>query len=543
MTQYCVPRPTQFFFYFCNMSITLESIPQSPNFLGNKPEFRLRCANASGGTTARFGILLTNLFPVGKAITVTIGQQQLRFAKTSFVLDVNYGWVTTSELRDAIANNYYLADLITVEDAPASDTSASFYIVGRSVGQLGLAVTADTSTGISISGQDGTDPAAPLNYSAVVRFETSQGDTPWVRLSPSAGLVSISAEMLRSMVPAPTLPPVSEVLEPQPLPDLISARLRYAEAFGSSPLVQKLRTTPSVQFFPGALTEPFSEQLLPDWFDENPAIPLASDSHFVLRVIGEDSGASFSLPRQARRHLNLFSLNTAEDRTATYQVQMAVSAHLSSDERQTTTHTFTLANGVLYRLPISPAILGIAPDVRCYDLSLYNPNGTLAFSQTYFLNSRPTANHFLLQDRYGLLSAFTSVKVVRSASFEADQVSVNGRLLSDIAARTEAFSATLPPLSRSEASRLALAIGGQYAYILSNDQWQRIVIEPTSVVYRDADTNIYNVTFNFAFAKNQVSNIASVNTSQFSPAVVDNAILTDDGRVLTTEALEVLQYV
>ena len=519
------------------MSISVDSIPFSPSFLGGKPEFRLQCSSAVGGAVARFGVLVRSSFPSGKSLVISYANRSIHFTKADFVLEPGTSWDSLSALRDAIANNFYLADDFTVETPSSSDTSASFYLVARAVGATGLTLSSDAPSGVSFTGADGTDPTILPNYAAVCRFETSRGNTAWFRLHPVDGIASVQASMVGSLLGAPSLPPVVGSFQPMPVSDIISARLRYAESYGSVPQVQRLFATDYVSFFPGTLIAPYDAGSLPDWFDMNPSIPLSHPTQFVARVIGEDSGLQLPLFRNQKQFIHIYALNTASDAPASYRIHIDVTFFYADGTEAPNRYSFLLNNGALYRLDVSPELLAVPSDVVAYSVNILNPNDTAAFSRRYILRpALPHIHHFLLTNRYGLIESFALQGVNRAASFDGEQMSIDGSFLFDISNRSETFTAMSTLLSHSQAQRLAQSLSGKYSYYLVAGRYQRIAIHPDSFNYYAEDQNLVRLAFDFTFVANQPANIPSINTSPFSPALIDGALLTADGYLLLTEA-------
>ena len=209
----------------------------------------------------------------------------------------------------------------------------------------------------------------------------------------------------------------------------------------------------------------------------------------------------------------------------------------NTDQLLPQTDRIHLANGTLYRLPVGPdVILPLLPDSSLsplyYSIHLFHPDGTCAFRRSY----HPVPSHFfrhtlLLQNKYGLLSAFSPMSVAAATVVEGDKYRLQHRLGFSISSASQLFTATSQMLRRSEAAALSASLAAPHAFARVGSQWLPIAIVPDSFTAFDESQDLVQLSFSFYFVLDQLDNLAVPLSDNISHAI----LLTEDGFALTQE--------
>ena len=526
------------------MSVTLTSQPAPLSFVRNHNAFRFAVsAAASQGSTARYSLFVSSSFPSGGTVTISLNGRSLTFTRRDVIISPSpFAWTSVDELRQLLASNFYLADLFSVADPDPSDSDSSFYLVARQPGLIQLSFSSSASRTFFrlVQADPGADPQTLPNYSILARFLVDGFQpTPWLSFFPSGGSLSIPTDILAGFFPAPDLPaPGSDFALQLLSASILSYRLQWCESYGDSPLARLVSTSPSLLALPGELAQASADSNLPDWNDLDPSRPISSNGRFWLRVIGEDTRSSLDIPLHSPHFLYLFALDSAQPASASLSVNPQVRFSLSDGSSLSLNlPALSLANGALYRLPVGPdVILPLLPDSSpsplYYSIHLFHPNGTCAFRRSY----HPVPSHFfrhtlLLQNKYGLLSAFSPMSVAAATVVEGDKYRLQHRLGFSISSASQLFTATSQMLRRSEAAALSASLAAPHAFARVGSQWLPIAIVPDSFTAFDESQDLVQLSFSFYFVLNQLDNLAVPLSDNTSHAI----LLTEDGFALTQE--------
>lgn len=535
------------------MSVTLISSPFLWSWARNRNAFRFLCSTAlSVGSPCHAAWLfkpITSLRVDSLSFVVAIDGRLLPFSG-ALQEGGAYSFTSALDLVQKIASNYYISQLFSVNFTLRDDQSVAVDFNALAPGSHSLDLYYRSSDGSRLSDSSllssghnfpGSDPASLPNYSLAVALDVtvnncnllSSHSTEWMYFYPNSdGYLEVPLDMLASYIPQPDIPAPDEPLSLTILTNLFfKYRLRYAECWGDTPLLQSVTTSPWLYAIAGQVSDYYHRLNLPDWADAFPSSQLSTVSGTnatCFRVIGEDTGLTLDIHASQPEFLTIFYFNASEAIGSTVSLRLRIVKTAPDGTSTTSLSVFTVANGNFYRLSVGPVALS-ATTSAYYSLTLFPASSTPQFSRTYrIIPDFYRLHHFLLQNQWGVLSSFVAASLSAASVSEGDSVTIRRNHYIALSDRYQTFTASSAALRPVEARRLARSLASAYHYYFSAGAWQRIAIEPTSVTFLSDDEDLLVVQFSFRFVQNQADNLPSNSVRSSSNTVTVDISHTDD---------------
>lgn len=536
------------------MSVTLISSPFPWSWARNRNFFRFLCSSSlSVGTSSNSAWLLDPIFSLRidhLRFVVLIDEHRYTF---SGVLLGGGAWTFTSlsDLVDKLSTNYYISQLFTITYTVRNDQSIAVAFNAVAPGCHTVDLFYESTDGTRLSNDEagihpghntpGTDPTSRSNYSLAVALDVlsnncnsvSSHSTGWMFFQPDPdGYLDVPLDMLASFIPQPDIPAAAEPLGLSLLTNLfLKYRIRYAECWGDTPLIQSVATSPWFYAIAGEVSDYYHRLNLPDWLDHFPSDQLSTvggTNVTCFRVIGEDDNLSIDVHASQPEFLTIFYLNASEAINSSVSLRLRVVKTAPDGTSTTSWSVFTVRNGNFYRLSVGPAALS-ATTSAYYSVTLFPSGNTPQFSRTYRLIPDFYSQHlFLLQNQWGILSSFVAASMAAAAVAEGESLHIRHRHYVSVSDRYQSFTATSAALRPVEARRLARSLASAYHYYFNAGAWQRIAIEPASVTFRNDEEDLVTLQFSFRFVENQTDNLPSNSVRSNSNTVTVDIDHTDD---------------
>ena len=513
------------------MSVTLISSPFRWSWARNRNFFRFRCSyDTSIGSYANSAWLFR---PLDNKVTTLrfvalIDERRYTFFGSS---DDDGAWSFTSlsDLLSKLASNYYISQLFTLSYTLNDDQSVALAVNALSPGSHSFVLFFESADGSRISdtslllpghNHPGTDPTRRTNYSLAVALDVLSNNcnnvashsTGWMFFQPDPdGYLDVPLDMLASFIPQPDIPAAAEPLGLTLLTNLfLKYRIRYAECWGDTPLIQSVTTSSWFYAIAGEVSDYYHRLNLPDWLDHFPSDQLSTvggTNVTCFRVIGEDDNLSIDIHASQPEFLTIFYLNASEAINSSVSLRLRVVKTAPDGTSTTSWSVFTVRNGNFYRLSVGPVALS-ATTSAYYSVTLFPAGNTPQFSRTYRLIPDFYSQHlFLLQNQWGILSSFVAASMAVAAVTEGESVLIQHRHHISLSDRYQSFTATSAALRPVEARRLARSLASAYHYYFNAGAWQPIAIQPASLTFLNDDEDLLTLQFSFRFVDNQADNL------------------------------------
>ena len=547
------------------MSVSLITSPFLWSWAHSRNAFTFICHYAQSVGSPSFAnfAIDTDTFEAHRAGTfvavVEIDSQRYLFPSVAVLSDQGspssdpWKFSSAQQLASNIASCYYISQIFDVTTSSTSGglLGIAFNSVRREAHTIDLYFESmagqrlqDSSFGLNRGTvRLGTNPENLPNYSLAVAIDVlanncnavTQSSSDWMFFQPDAdGNVSVPLDILRSHFFQPDLPAPAEPAGPVLLTNFfLKYRIRYAEFYGSEPLLQTVTATPWLYAFDGEVADYYSRLNLPDWICGAQQVQFSSNDSTRFFVLGEDQGSTADVRRSQPEFLTLFYYDTSKAINATATLRLSLSVIDADGQTSSSILSYTVRNGNVYRFNVGPAALSLSSAVS-YTLSIVpyispNANVSPSFVRTYRVIPDLYRQHtFLLQNKWGCLNTFIAESLSAAFVTEGDSLAVRHRHYVGLNRRYQSFTVTSPALRRAEALRLSRSLASSYQYYLHSNAWFRIAIDPDSVTFIDETEDMVSLQFSFRFVEDQVDNLPSNTVRSTSNQAVVQANILDD---------------
>lgn len=283
---------------------------------------------------------------------------------------------------------------------------------------------------------------------------------------------------------------------------VLKYQVQYAEMYGSPiPTIRTWHADIMRYAVCGEIAERYARLNMPDWKSgmERPIV----ESTTLFWIVGEDTGIEAAIRRSQPVYLyGLWYKGELSSQTLTVTVRVT-----SPSLTNPIVNTYSVTNGSMYRLDVSPNMLGLNDSCLYYTVSINSTGGS--WNRTFrIVPDGYNDQYMLLQNKYGVLLPWVCHELKRELVLDTENVRVGRLHYSDLKDVCEKYTAFLPMLTYNEAKQLARCLGQRYHYIKSGFAWLRIVVEPESYVVREETENMVKVSFAFRFVENQQENMS-----------------------------------